>query len=83
MVRRLSPYCSRIELEQLPAKRDDEQLMYAMGWETANIHLGTAAAVRPIKKFLDAQRGGWLKKSTKAMLDNFLADWKQYRKQGR
>jgi hypothetical protein len=31
LLRRLSPYCSRIELTALPRKRDDGKLLYAMG----------------------------------------------------
>src|SRR4029079_3740860 len=38
VLRRLSPYCSRIELRVLPRHKDEERLLRAMGWETANIH---------------------------------------------
>src|SRR5262249_28327122 len=48
VIRRLSPYCSRIELANLPRKFDDEALLHAMGWELANIHLGTRRAVTAI-----------------------------------
>jgi len=41
-VRRLAPNCSRIELSALPKERDELRLLHAMGWETANVHLGTA-----------------------------------------
>ena len=41
IVRRLAPDCSRIELAALPRERDEMRLLYAMGWETANIHLGS------------------------------------------
>ncbi len=44
IVRRLSPHCSRIELAVLPSNRDEIRLLFAMGWETANIHLGTRGA---------------------------------------
>ncbi len=46
LVRRLAPDCSRIELSQLPAKRDGIKLVRAMGFETANIHLGTKNAAK-------------------------------------
>src|SRR5215470_11302474 len=41
IVRRLAPDCSRIELWSLPKKRDESQLLWAMAYETANIHLGS------------------------------------------
>src|SRR6185369_13130454 len=44
IVRRLAPDCSRIELSALPRERDELRLLHAMGWETANVHLGTAKA---------------------------------------
>ena len=46
LLRRLAPDCSRIEIDSLPAKRDEERLLYAMGWETANIHLGSQRVFR-------------------------------------
>src|SRR5580658_3161071 len=36
LIRRLAPDCSRIELSQLPARRDGIKLLHAMGFETAN-----------------------------------------------
>jgi hypothetical protein len=44
LVRRLAPDCSRIALNALPKKRHEEQLLEAMGWETANVHLGSSDA---------------------------------------
>ena len=46
IVRRLSPHCCRIELSVLPKGRDELRLLFAMGWETANIHLGSRSAVK-------------------------------------
>src|SRR5579863_3049616 len=40
LVRRLAPLCTRIELSDLPSSRDEERLLVAMGFETANVHLG-------------------------------------------
>ncbi|HZQ47512.1 MAG TPA: DUF2252 family protein, partial [Verrucomicrobiae bacterium] len=51
LIRRLSPDCFRIPLSSLPKKLDETRLLYAMGWETANIHLGSAGAAQ-IKKHL-------------------------------
>src|SRR4029077_11978372 len=44
LLRRLSPDCSRILLDELPKRRDEGRLLKAMGWEAANIHLGTGGA---------------------------------------
>ena len=44
IVRRLGPHCSRIELSSLRAPDTELRLLHAMGFETANIHLGTPAA---------------------------------------
>jgi hypothetical protein len=46
IVRRLAPDCSRIELAALPRERDETRLLHAMGWETANVHLGSAKGRR-------------------------------------
>ena len=52
VTRRLSPDCSRIELADLPKKRHEIALFLAMGWEIANVHLGsiTEAIVRTSKQ---------------------------------
>ena len=82
LLRRLSPDCFRIELSSLPAIRDETQLLYSMGWETANLHLGTA---RPAKlaAALRLKPANWLRHAAKAMLDQTTADWKDWRKKSR
>jgi len=42
----LAPHCSRIEMASIPKKRDEERLLHSMGFETANIHLGSKQAVK-------------------------------------
>ena len=80
VIRRLAPDCSRIELSSLPSDRDEERLLYAMGWETANIHLGTREKTSALKKDLGARRGRWLHKGAKAMAEATRQDWKEWRK---
>jgi len=82
LVRRLSPYCSRIELSALPAKRDEARLLYAMGWETANVHLGTVSARKLILKDLAKRPAKWLQTSAQAMVNANVADWKDWRSAG-
>jgi hypothetical protein len=80
VIRRLAPDCSRIELSSLPSDRDEERLLYAMGWETANIHLSTREKTIAVKKDLGARRGRWLHKAAKAMAEATRQDWKEWRK---
>ncbi len=80
VIRRLAPDCSRIELSSLPTDRDEERLLYAMGWETANIHLGSREKLALLKKDLGARRGRWLHKAAKAMAEATRQDWKAWRK---
>ena len=82
IVRRLSPHCSRIELIDLKAQGEELRLLHAMGWETANIHLGTSAARKPVLRHLQNQKGRWLHKATLEMTQAVRADWKEWKKDG-
>jgi len=79
IVRRLAPDCSRIELSSLPTKHDATRLLRAMGWETANVHLGTLTA-REIEEDLRKRKPGWLEKAAIAMMESTLNDWERWRK---
>lgn len=79
LLRRLSPYCSRIELTALPKKRDEGKLLYAMGWETANVHLGDQQHIKAVQRDLAARKSTWLRNAVKAMAKATLADWKDWR----
>jgi uncharacterized protein (DUF2252 family) len=46
LIRRLAPDCCRIELASLPRSHDEGRLLWMMGWETANMHLGTPRSAR-------------------------------------
>ena len=80
LVRRLAPDCSRIELNQLPQKRDELKVLHAMGRETANIHLGTPNAGRAIATDLRKRPSRWLFNAAQAMEGATIDDWKQWRK---
>jgi len=67
IVRRLAPDCSRIELNELPKKRDEQKLLRAMGWETANLHLGTRRV--GIRADLQTRPRRWLDDAATAMAD--------------
>jgi len=82
IVRRLSPHCSRIELSALTAQGEEGRLLHAMGWETANVHLGTNSARKKILRHLDKQKVKWLHEATEAMLQGVRDDWKTWKKHG-
>jgi hypothetical protein len=79
IVRRLAPDCSRVELSALPKERDELRLLQAMGWETANIHLGTQKA-RVLLADLQKRRRGWLLAAARKMQKAVLADFEEYRR---
>ena len=78
LVRRLAPDCSRIELSSLPTKHDAMRLLHAMGFETANVHLGTRDA-KSIEADLRKRPPLWLQTAALAMVRSVEADWKRWR----
>jgi uncharacterized protein DUF2252 len=79
IVRRLSPHCSRIELDALGSCRGELRLLAAMGYETANIHLGTEKNRRAILKDWRKRKGNWLLGAAQAMAAALEKDWKVWR----
>jgi hypothetical protein len=80
LVRRLAPDCGRIELAALSRTCDEEWLLHAMGFETANVHVGTARAPRAIAKHLAEWRKGQLRKAAMEMKDAVMKDWERWRR---
>ena len=80
IVRRLSPHCCRIELSVLPKGREELRLLFAMGWETANIRLGSGSVVKQIRQHLDRSKPGWLSVSARIMADAVNKDWRSWKK---
>lgn len=79
VVRRLSPSCSKMELSALPKVRDEAALLFAMGMEAANVHLGTKGAAAAIKKDAARRADGWLRKAVDIMSDAVRKDYKDWR----
>ena len=77
IVRRLAPDCSRIELYALPKDRDEIRLLHAMGWETANVHLGSRKP-RVLLADLNKRPQGWLLHAARRMEKAVLADFADY-----
>jgi hypothetical protein len=82
IVRRLSPHCSRIELASLRAPGKELRLLRAMGWETANIHLGARNARKSILTHMQKQKPRWLHRSAEEMVNAVREDWNVWRKDG-
>ena len=79
MLRRLAPDCSRIELASLPATHDAVKLLFAMGFETANVHLGSAKA-SVLGRDLAKRASGWLHRAAEEMFEATERDWEAWRK---
>jgi hypothetical protein len=82
VVRRLSPECSRVELTGLPKPHDDFKLLHAMGWESANVHMGSGDRMKKVAADLKRRRGKWLIKAANDMLEATLTDWARWRTTG-
>jgi hypothetical protein len=80
VARRLSPHCARIELQDLPARWDELRLLYAMGWETANLHLGSPGACERVQKDLSRRNPRWLLAAVRSMVRGVEKDWERWRK---
>jgi hypothetical protein len=79
IVRRLSPHCSRIELTFLAANRGELRLLEAMGWETANIHLGSERQRDAILEHLRGRKPGWLYQAAEGMARVVEKDWRVWK----
>jgi len=56
----------------------DEHLLEAMGFETANVHLGSKSAVNALRRDLSRRRHDWLHTAMKKMADTvveYYEDW--------
>ncbi len=80
LLRRLAPHCTRIDLTELPSLREEQRLLYAMGFEAANVHLGTPGARAAIRRELAARRQAWLHPLAGALADQVIGEWRKWRK---
>ena len=53
-----------------------------MGYETANIHLGTPTARKAILRHIDKQKSKWLHQAAEQMLQSVRDDWQVWKKKG-
>jgi hypothetical protein len=80
LVRRLAPDCSRIELASLPRGHDENRLLWMMGWDTANMHLGTPKQRKRILADLAKRKGPWLARAARKMAQALERDWRRWGK---
>lgn len=72
--RRLAPDCNKIELGLLEKAKDKGALLRAMGFETANIHLGSGQRAQ-ILRHLRTQPQGWLLAAARKMMRRTTDDF--------
>jgi len=80
VVRGLAPDRCRIDLDELGPERDEARMMRAMGWEVANIHLGTRGKVKDVLEDLKARKKKWLVKYADRMVGETIDDWEMWKK---
>ena len=78
LIRRLSPESNPIEIADLPQERDEETLLYAMGSEAANVHLGSKRQIADILKDLQRRKSNWLRSAARDMAKAMENDWKKF-----
>jgi hypothetical protein len=78
VVRRLGPYCGRIELTDFPAHRDEKAILKAMGQETANLHLATPSQREAVLRDIGERQPDWLFDAAHAMVKATKQDWKDF-----
>jgi hypothetical protein len=66
---------SRIELTQLPKKVDEKRLLEAMGFETANVHIGSKSSLKEVRRDISRRRHDWLHSAMKKMTDRVVGDY--------
>jgi uncharacterized protein (DUF2252 family) len=79
ILRRLAPHCSRIDISDFPRRRDERLILWAMGFEMANIHLGTRPAIASIRRELRRRQKNWLHDAASVMAGVTLKEWKLWR----
>jgi hypothetical protein len=52
----------------------------AMGWETANVHLGSPGAMPRVQDDLRQRPPGWLAAAAQAMAEATMEDWRAWRR---
>jgi len=84
LMRKLTPEASSIDTEELNNTEDEAELFYNMGWEVANVHLGSPKeAIENVIKDLKnrSTSPGWLYSAATAMkaaIEQDFVLWQKY-----
>lgn len=82
LVWRLAPDCTKIPIAELPTSRDVRTLLYCMGYEVGNVHLGTKKARKVVLAHLDRSKTRWLFDAARTMrrvVRRDYSDWLRMR----
>jgi uncharacterized protein DUF2252 len=79
IIRRLAPLCGRIDQSRVPRRKDERQILIAMGREIANLHLATAEHRNEVLKDLAGRKPGWLLKAARKMAAASEEAWHEFR----
>ena len=60
------------------ADQFEARLLWMMGWETANIHLGSPRQRRAILADLGRRKSAWLPKAATRMGEAVARDWRKW-----
>jgi hypothetical protein len=78
VARRLAPWSSRIELGEVASVVDVLRVLWAMGGEAANVHLGSRQGADAIRRDLGNRPSGWLVAAGRAASRAVLQDWRAW-----
>jgi Uncharacterized protein conserved in bacteria (DUF2252) len=78
-VRRLSPNNRKIEVEKGESTLFTRDILQAMGFELANVHLGTAERRGAIKRDLEKRKRGWLTANARKASDATTREYKDWK----
>jgi hypothetical protein len=79
LIRRLAPHCGRIDQSRIPRRKDERQVLVAMGREIANLHLATAERRNDVLKDLAGRKSDWLLKAARKMAEASEEAWHEFR----
>jgi hypothetical protein len=78
VVRRLSPNNRKIEIKKQPDELLDPRMLRAMGYELANIHLGTGDRREVIMRDLSKRKRGWLRQAARSAVKFVKREYRQW-----
>jgi hypothetical protein len=78
VVRRLSPNSRTVELGGQPNALLNPRMLHAMGFELANIHLGSGNRRALIDRDLSERKSSWLRQAAAAAAEFVIADHRQW-----